>query len=79
MIAFALSQNCLASQSRRFVAGEGRIISTKEEVLQALSIQKNLAWNPPTLRGEETGEPVDRGGKMVVNQRIRLGQFGVRN
>ena len=72
-----IDQNCLASQSWRFVAPEVRIISLKKEALQTLSISKNLAWNPVTFRAKEIDESVDCGGKTLVKQRIRLGQFGI--
>jgi hypothetical protein len=77
MIALALSQNWLASQSWRFVAYEVRVISTKKEALQALSIPQNVVWNPFTFRAKEIDESVDRGGDTLVNQRIRLRQFEV--
>ena len=77
MIALLLSQNRLASKSWRFVTHEVRVISTKKEALQALSIPKNVGWNPLTFRAKEIDESVDRGGKTLVNQRIRLRQFGV--
>jgi len=57
----------LASQSRRFVAYEVRVISTKKEALQALSIPKNVTRNPLTFRSKEIGESVDPGGKSLVN------------
>jgi hypothetical protein len=72
-----IEQNCLASQSWRFVAHEVRVISFKKEALQTLSISKNLAWNPLTFRAKEIDESVDCGSKTLVKQRIRLGQFGV--
>jgi hypothetical protein len=72
-----LDQNCSASQSRRFVAHEVRVISSKKEALQTLSIPKNVAGNPLTFRSKEIDESVDRGGKTLVNQRIILRQFGV--
>jgi hypothetical protein len=50
--ALPLSQNCLTSQSWRFVAHEVRVISSKKEALQALSIPKNVAWNPLTFRAK---------------------------
>jgi hypothetical protein len=71
------TQNCLVSQSWRFVAHEVRVISFKKEALQTLSIPKYLAWNPLTFRAKEIDESVDCGGKTLVKQRIRLGQFGV--
>jgi hypothetical protein len=52
-------------------------MSAKKEALQALSIPQNVVWNPFTFRAKEIDESVDRGGKTLVNQRIRLGQFGV--
>ncbi|MEA2542419.1 MAG: hypothetical protein QOH35_3785 [Acidobacteriaceae bacterium] len=67
----------LASQSWRFVAYEVRVISSKKEALQTLSISKNVTWSPLTFRAKEIGESVDYGGKTLVNQRIRLRQFGV--
>jgi hypothetical protein len=54
-----------------------RVISFKNEALQTLSISKDLAWNPLTFRVKEIDESVDCGGKTLVKQRIRLGQFGV--
>jgi hypothetical protein len=72
-----IDQNRLASQSWRFVAHEVRVISFKKEALQTLSISKDLAWNPLTFRVKEIDESVDCGGKTLVKQRIRLGQFGV--
>jgi hypothetical protein len=68
--ALPLSQNCLTSQSWRFVAHEVRVISTKKEALQALSIPKNCAGNPLAFQAKEIDESVDRGGKTLVNQRI---------
>jgi hypothetical protein len=56
MIALALNQNRLASQSWRFVAHEVGVIVTKKEVLQSLSIPKNVACNPLTFRDEEIDE-----------------------
>jgi hypothetical protein len=38
---------------------------------------KNVAWNPLTFRAREIYESVDLGGKTLVNQRIRLRQFGI--
>ncbi|MEA2263214.1 MAG: hypothetical protein QOH35_5310 [Acidobacteriaceae bacterium] len=70
MIALPLSQNWFASHSWRFVAHEVRFISTKKEAFQALSIPKNIAWNPLTFRAKETDESVDRGGTTLVNQKI---------
>jgi hypothetical protein len=71
------TQNCLASQSWRFVVHEVRVISFKKEALQTLSIPKYLAWNPLTFRAKEIDESVDCGGKTLMKQRIRLGRFGV--
>ncbi len=71
------TQNCLASQSWRFVAHEVRVISFKKEALQTLSIPKYLAWNPLAFRPKEIDESVDCGGKTLVKQRIRLGQFEI--
>jgi hypothetical protein len=59
------------------VSHEVRVISSKKEALQALSIPKNLAWNRLTFRIRKIHESVDRGGNTLVNQRIRLCQFGV--
>jgi hypothetical protein len=56
----------LASQSRRFVAYEVRILSTKKEALQALSIPKNLTRNPLTFRSKEIGESVDRTASLLL-------------
>jgi hypothetical protein len=53
MIALPLNRNWLASQSWRFVAHEVRVISSKKEALQALSITKNFVWNPLTFRAQE--------------------------
>ena len=66
IIALRLGQNCLASQFWRFVAREVRVISSKKEALQALSIPKNLAWNPLAFRAKEFDKSVDRGGKTLV-------------
>jgi len=63
----------IASQSWRFVALEVRVISAKEEALQALGVAKNVVWDPLTFRGKEIDESVDGGGDTLVNQRIRLG------
>jgi hypothetical protein len=54
-----------------------RVIATKKETLQALSVPNNIVWNLLTFRGKETDEPVDRGGDTLVDQRILLGQFGI--
>ena len=54
-----------------------RVISDEKEALQALSVTKNVVWNPLTFRRKEIDESVDRGGDTLVNQRIRLGQFGI--
>ena len=51
----------------------GYLTSGKKEALQALSIPKNVVWNPLTFCGKEIDESVDRGGDTLVNQRIRLG------
>jgi hypothetical protein len=56
----------LASQYRRFVAHEVRVISAKKKALQSLSIPKNVTRNPLTFRAEEIGESVDRAGKSLV-------------
>jgi hypothetical protein len=77
MIVLARSQDWLASQCWRFVAHEVRVISSKKEAFQALSIPQNVAWNPLTFRAQEIDESIDCGGKTLVNQRIRLRQFGV--
>ena len=61
-----IDQNCLASQSWRFVAHKVRVISFKKEALQTLSISKNLARNPLTFRTKEIDESVDCGGKTLV-------------
>jgi hypothetical protein len=49
----------------------------KKETLQALGVLKNVAWDPLAFRAKEINESVDHGGKILVNQRIRLRQFGV--
>jgi hypothetical protein len=49
------------------------LTSGKKEALQALSIPKNVVWNPLTFCGKEIDESVDRSGDTLVNQRIRLG------
>jgi hypothetical protein len=67
-IALLLNENAPASQSWRFVALEVRVISTKKEALQALSISQNVVWNPFTFRAKEIDESVDRGGDTLVNQ-----------
>jgi hypothetical protein len=66
-----------ASQSWRFVPIEVGIVSAKEEVLQALRVPQNVAWNPLTLRTKEIDKSVDRGGNTLMNQRIRLHHFCV--
>jgi hypothetical protein len=60
----------IASQSWRFVALELRVISAKEEAFQALSVPKNVVWDPLTFCGKEIDESVDGGGDTLVNQRI---------
>ncbi len=50
-----------------------RVISAKEEALQALSVPKNVVWDPLMFRGKEIDESVDGGGDTLVNQLIRLG------
>ena len=70
-----LSKN--ASQSWRFVTLEARVISHKKEALHPLSVPKNVVWNSLTFRGKVIDESVDRCGDALVNQRIRLRQFGV--
>ena len=52
---------------------EVRVISAKEETLQALSVPKNIVRDPLTFGGKEIDESVDGGGDTLVNQRIRLG------
>jgi hypothetical protein len=49
------------------------LTSGKKEALQALSVPKNVVWNPLTFCKKEIDESVDRGGDTLVNQRIRLG------
>ena len=63
----------IASQSWRFIALEVRVISAKEEALQALRAPKNVDWNSLTFRGKKIDESVDRDNDTFVNQRIRLG------
>jgi hypothetical protein len=64
MIALPPNRNWLASQSW-FVAHEVRVISSKKEALQTLSITKNFARNSFTFRAQEIDESVDRGGKTL--------------
>jgi hypothetical protein len=40
-------------QARWFIPLEMRVISGKQEALQAFSISKNVAWNALTFRFEE--------------------------
>jgi hypothetical protein len=46
-----------------------RVISSKKEALQTLSIPKNLAWNPLTFRGKEIDKSVDCGGIIRTFER----------
>jgi ArsR family transcriptional regulator len=46
------------SQSWRFLAFEVGIVSCKQEVLEALSIAKNIASNPLTFRVNEIEESI---------------------
>jgi hypothetical protein len=47
---------------------EVRVVSSRKEAFQALSISKNIAWNPLTFCAKEIEESVDRSGNTPVNQ-----------
>jgi hypothetical protein len=67
----------LGLQARRFITLEIRVISAKEEALQALSISKNIAWNALTFQFEEIEKSINSTRDIPRNQRIRPCQLGV--
>ena len=64
-------------QAHRFIPLEMRVISGKQEVLQAFSISKNVAWNAVTFRFEEIEKSINSTRDTPMNQRIRPSQLGV--
>ena len=62
----------ITSQSWRFVALEKRVIPAKKDALQALSVPKNIGWNPLAFRAKEIDESVDSGGDALMNHSIGL-------
>ena len=54
----AIAHPGLMSQSWRFLAFEVGIVSCKQKALEALSIAKNIAWNPLRFRVNEIEESI---------------------
>ena len=73
----ALIQNWLMSKAWRLIPIEVRIISCKKKALQSLCIAKNIAWNPLAFPTDEIDESVDCAGNALVEQGIRVRQFGI--
>lgn len=61
-------------QARWFIPLEMRVISGKQEALQAFSISKNVAWNALTFRFEEIEKSINSTRDTAMNQRIRPSQ-----
>src|SRR5260370_28133335 len=70
IIALPLSENATASQFWRFVALEVRVMSPKNEALQALSIPQNVVWDPLTFRAMEIDQSVHHCRRPLVNQSV---------
>jgi len=64
-------------QARWFIPLEMRVISGKNEALQAFSISKNVAWNSLTFRFEEIENSINGTRDTPMNQRIKPSQLCV--